>query len=177
MTTPGSRRERGPRSFAKNGRRAALSAALVAALLASLISSCGTSGGGAGASANQSMPSSARGKRLSTIVNDGCTSDDDHFCALGTVALKVQLDEDLSKAGFFSAVSNDRPDFKLTVTLTKTADDALLIFYDDINAAAKFELADNTGKVVFAGTGSGNSSKPEEALKKLAADITAKLKL
>jgi len=95
---------------------------------------------------DQSMPSSARGKRLTTIVNNGCTSDDDHFCALGAVALKVQLDEALSKAGFFSAISNDRPDFKLTVILTKTSDDALLIFYDDINAAAKFELADNTGR-------------------------------
>jgi hypothetical protein len=55
-------------------------------------------------------------------------------------------------------------------------DDALLIFCDDINAAAKFELADSTGKVVFAGTASGGSSKPEEALKKLSADIAAKMK-
>jgi hypothetical protein len=109
--------------------------------MASLLGSRGTSGG-TGASASQSVPSSARGKRLSTIVNNGCTSDDDHLCALGSVALKVELDKDLS--AFFSVVSNDKPDYKLTVVLTKMGDDALLILYDDINAAAKFELADNS---------------------------------
>jgi len=171
---PNSRQERGLRPSAKRGGLTVLILAFLITPMAHFLGACGTSG--TSASANQSMPSSARGKRLTTIVNNGCTSDDDHFCALGAVALKVQLDEALSKAGFFSAVSNDRPDFKLTVILTKTSDDALLIFYDDINAAAKFELADNTGKVVFAGSASGNSSKPDEALKKLAADITAKMK-
>jgi hypothetical protein len=174
MAPRGSRRERGLGSPGKRGGLTLLLVAFLITPMAHLLGSCGTSG--TSANANQSMPGSARGKRLSTIVKNGCTSDDDHFCALGIVALKVQLDEDLSKTGFFSAVSNDRPDFKLTVTLTKTSDDALLIFYDDINAAAKFELADNTGKVVFAESASGNSSKPEEALKKLAGDIVAKMK-
>jgi hypothetical protein len=153
-----------------------LSVALLISFMAPLLGSCGTSGSGASANAIQSVSSSARGKRLATVVNNGCTSDDDHLCALSTIALKVQLDKDLSEGGFFSAVTNDKPDFKLTVVLTETGDDALLIFYDDINAAAKFELADNSGKVVFAGSASGNSNKPEEALKKLAADIAAKMK-
>jgi hypothetical protein len=172
-----SRRELAQQSAAKSDGMTLLSAALLISFMAPLLGSCGTSGNGASANASQSVPSSARGKRLTTVVNNGCTSDDDHLCALSAIALKVQLDKDLSEGGFFSAVTNDKPDFKLTVVLKKMEDDSLFVFSpDSFAAAAKLELTDNTGQVVFSGNASSNSGKAEEATKKLAADIAAKMK-
>ena len=153
-----------------------LSVALLASLIAPLLGSCGTSG--TGANAIPSIPSSARGKRVSIVVNSGCTSDSDGLCALSTPALKAQLDKNVSEGGFFAAVTNDKPDFKLTVVFTKMEkEEGFTIFNSDtFEAAAKFELADNTGKVVFSGKASGDSEKAEDAMKKLAADIAAKMK-
>jgi hypothetical protein len=153
-----------------------LRAALLVSLMGPLLGSCGTSG--TGADANQSVPSAARGKRVSIVVNSDCTSDSDGLCALSTPALKAQLDKNVSEGRFFAAVTNDRPDFKLTVVFTQMEkEEGFTIFNSDtFEAAAKFELADNTGKVVFSGKASGDSEKAEDAMRKLAANIAAKIK-
>jgi hypothetical protein len=171
-----SRQERALRSSAKSAGITVLIVALLITAMGHLLGSCATSD--TSANANQSMPSSARGKRVATIVSNGCKSDDGGLCALSIASLKLQLDKSVSEAGFFSAVTNEKPDFKLTVVITKMeTDDGILGWGPDTyEAEAKFELADNTGKVVFSGKGSGDSGKAEEAMKKLAADVAGKMK-
>jgi hypothetical protein len=90
----------------------------------------------------------------------------------------VQLDKNIFGSGVFSAVTNDRPDFKLTFVVTKLdVDEGAFIWSSNTYVTeAKFELSDNTGKVVFSVKASGESSKAEEAMKNLAANLAAKMK-
>ena len=143
--------------------------------MAHLLVSCGTADSGV----SQSLPLSAHGKRLTIVVNSGCGSDNEGFCSLSVPALKVQLDKNIFGNGVFSAViTNDRPDLKLTVVVTKLDVDegAFISSSNTYLTEAKFELTDNTGKVVFSGKATGESSKAEEAMKNLAANLAAKMK-
>jgi hypothetical protein len=152
----------------------ALVVAFLITSMAHLLGSCGTADSGV----SQSLPLSVHGKRLTILVSNGCGSDDEGFCALSAPALKVQLDKNIFGSGVFSAVTNDRPDFKLTVVVTKLdVDEGAFIWSSNTYVTeAKFELSDNTGKVVFSGKASGESSKAEEAMKNLAANLAAKMK-
>lgn len=148
--------------------------AFVLTSMAHLLVSCGTADSGV----SQSLPLSAHGKRLTIVVNSGCGSDNEGFCSLSVPALKVQLDKNIFGNGVFSAVTNDRPDLKLTVVVTKLdVDEGAFIWSSNTYLTeAKFELSDNTGKVVFSGKATGESSKAEEAMKNLAANLAAKMK-
>jgi hypothetical protein len=174
MATPGSHRERGRRPSAKRGGLTVLLVAFVLTSMAHLLVSCGTADSGV----SQSLPLSAHGKRLTIVVNSGCGSDNEGFCSLSVPALKVQLDKNIFGNGVFSAVTNDRPDLKLTVVVTKLdVDEGAFIWSSNTYLTeAKFKLSDNTGKVVFSGKATGESSKAEEAVKNLAANLAAKMK-
>jgi len=137
-----------------------------------------TSGAGAAAAATSSAAdravlAAARGKRLSVRIVDRC---DDGGCGLGAPALKTKLDTILARSGFFSAITEEKPDFRLTVTLKSLEDESPFDFIDAYAAKADYQFSDATGKGLFSGSATGNSNTSStEALDRMTTQIAAKL--
>src|SRR5581483_6693785 len=136
-----------------------------------------TSGAGAAAAATSSAAdravlTAARGKRLSIRIVDRC----DDGCGLGAPALKTKLDASLARGGLFSAITEERPDFRLVVTLKSLEDESPFDFIDAYAAKADYQFSDVAGKILFAGSATGNSNNSStEALDRMTTQIAAKL--